>query len=168
MDKTILEKYVSEGLTQRAIASLVGKSQATVKYWLKKHDLQTAQSNKYDGSGYKLSGYCCKRCGDIDKNNSVNTGEGRKSRSCCKSCHAKYTIDRFRRYKRQAIDYKGGKCVRCGYDKCIGSLVFHHRNSDEKDPNWRRMRNWKFDRVKLELDKCDLLCSNCHGEIHWG
>lgn len=38
----------------------------------------------------------------------------------------------------------------------------------EKNPNWRKMKNWTFERVKKELDKCDLVCSNCHDEIHYG
>lgn len=76
------------------------------------------------------------------------------------------TSERRRKIKQKAIDYKGGACNKCGYRKSIRSLVFHHINPEEKDfsisnPN---IRNWE--KIKLELDKCELLCSNCHGEIH--
>lgn len=159
MDKSILEKHVQEGLSQRAMASLLGKSQTCVKYWLKKHGLCT----KYIGESKDI----CKHCGETDKEKFVNKGSGRKSRSCCKSCHSKYTIDRFRKYRIQAIEYKGGKCIRCDYDKCVWSLDFHHRDPEEKDLKWRHMRTWKFDNIKSELDKCDLVCANCHREIHY-
>jgi len=56
--------------------------------------------------------------------------------------------------------------VASGYDKCLGSLDFHHKIA--KDPNWKKMKNWSFERVKKELDKCILVCKNCHGEIHYG
>ena len=48
----------------------------------------------------------------------------------------------------------------------MGALHFHHRNADEKDPNWRKMRCRLLDTIKGELDKCVLVCSNCHAEIH--
>lgn len=32
-----------------------------------------------------------------------------------------------------AIDYKGGKCSVCGYNKCRAALEFHHTNPNEKD-----------------------------------
>ena len=157
MEKTTLIKHINQGLSQRKIACVLGVSQATVRYWLKKYNLSTKTN----------LGYECKHCGETDEDKFVNKGGGRKSRSCCKSCHSKYTIDRFRSYRAEAIVYKGGKCICCGYDKCTWSLGFHHRDPNQKDPNWRLMRNWKFDRVKSELDKCDLVCSNCHGEIHY-
>ena len=68
-----------------------------------------------------------------------------------------------------AIDYKGGKCVFCGYDKCIQSLELHHFNSTEKDfgiSDKGYTRSWE--RVKKEIDKCILICANCHRELHAG
>jgi len=73
-----------------------------------------------------------------------------------------------RRTKRKAIEYKGGKCVFCGYNKCIRSLAFHHVNSEDKEfaISHKNTRSW--DRIKEELKKCILVCSNCHGEIEDG
>ena len=61
--------------------------------------------------------------------------------------------------------YKGGKCQICNYDKCLGALQFHH--IDEKDSNWKnfKMRTFNIKFMK-ELDKCVLLCANCHAEEH--
>lgn len=65
--------------------------------------------------------------------------------------------------KRKAVDYMGGKCSICGYNKCLTALEFHHINPKEKEIY---NSHWKFERNKMELDKCILVCANCHREIH--
>lgn len=72
-----------------------------------------------------------------------------------------------RRLKQKAVDYKGGKCARCGYNKYIGALEFHHTDPKQKDfsvGSGGHTRAWE--KVKEELDKCILLCANCHREVH--
>lgn len=73
-----------------------------------------------------------------------------------------------RNLKKRAIEYKGSKCVRCGYSKCPAALEFHHTDPSQKDFGigaHGHTRAWKY--VKIELDKCELLCSNCHREVHF-
>lgn len=68
-----------------------------------------------------------------------------------------------------AIEYKGGKCQSCGYYRYQGALELHHLNKDEKEfgiGDKGYTRSWQ--KVKLELDKCILLCANCHREISAG
>lgn len=69
--------------------------------------------------------------------------------------------------KAQAVAYKGGKCSICGYDKCIQALEFHHldTNKDFGIGDNGYTRAWS--KVKEELDKCILVCANCHREIHY-
>ena len=69
--------------------------------------------------------------------------------------------------RRKLIDYKGGHCSICGYSKCANALELHHRDTRQKDFGLSSnglTRSWK--RVKAEADKCDLVCANCHREIH--
>lgn len=69
--------------------------------------------------------------------------------------------------KEMSVQYKGGKCEKCGYNKCIGALEFHHLNPDIKDfaiGSKGYTRSWE--KVKEELDKCIMVCANCHREIH--
>lgn len=69
--------------------------------------------------------------------------------------------------RQKAVEYKGGKCSRCAYDKCLEALEFHHLNPNEKDfsiSEKGHSRSWG--RVKVELDKCIMLCANCHREVH--
>lgn len=70
--------------------------------------------------------------------------------------------------KEKLIAQKGGKCQNCGYDKCLRALSFHHRNPEEKlfTMDTRMIRGRKWETVLAEAEKCDLLCANCHMEIH--
>jgi hypothetical protein len=98
----------------------------------------------------------------------MNKGKGRKSETLCKDCHNKKTIERGMGNKNRYLDYKGGKCEHCGYEKCQDALEFHHIEPSHKDPSFKSIRYWGFEKAKPELDKCLLLCSNCHREKHAG
>lgn len=58
-------------------------------------------------------------------------------------------------------------CAICGYDKCDWALDFHHVNPEDKKfkIDMRSMRN-NVKRIADELNKCVLICSNCHRELH--
>ena len=63
--------------------------------------------------------------------------------------------------KEKLVQYKGGKCCICGYDKCMTSLHFHHRDPNEKDFGVTG-KTVSYERLMKEVDKCELVCSNCH------
>lgn len=67
--------------------------------------------------------------------------------------------------KLKAIEYKGGKCVICGYNKSVRALQFHHVDPSQKDFGISGSTK-SFEKLKPELDKCVLVCANCHAEIH--
>ena len=74
---------------------------------------------------------------------------------------------RRKKVRAMAVAYKGGKCERCGYDRCIDALEFHHCDPSRKDfsiSSKGYTRSW--DKVKVELDKCMIVCANCHRELH--
>ena len=74
---------------------------------------------------------------------------------------------RRKRIRQMAVEYKGGSCVVCGYNRCSEALEFHHNDSSGKDFSISEKgytRSWS--RVKEELGKCSLLCANCHRELH--
>lgn len=75
---------------------------------------------------------------------------------------------RRRKVKELAIEYKGGQCQICGYKKCVAALEFHHRTPGEKDFAISRCSTKAWETTRKELDKCILVCSNCHREIHSG
>lgn len=92
--------------------------------------------------------------------------KGTNPSTYCKECTNLQTRARQKALKKKAVEYKGGCCSVCGYDNYIGALEFHHVNPNEKDFSISTVRSYSFEKVKSELDKCVLLCSNCHKETH--
>ena len=73
-----------------------------------------------------------------------------------------------RRVKELLVEYKGGECQICHYNKCIAALDFHHLDPTQKDfaiSNSNIYRN--IDVLKAEVNKCILVCANCHRELHY-
>lgn len=74
----------------------------------------------------------------------------------------------FIKRKKEAVQLLGGKCLKCGYKKCLAVLEFHHKKKEEKEYTIGSMirygKSWEL--IKKELKKCILLCANCHRELH--
>jgi 5-methylcytosine-specific restriction endonuclease McrA len=65
----------------------------------------------------------------------------------------------------QAIQYKGGKCELCGYQKCLNALEFHHYKNIKNFGISQKGYTRSWEKVKFELNLCQLLCANCHREV---
>lgn len=102
----------------------------------------------------------------------VGTQRGKKDQiwkyfdSFCKTCRCKYQTERRKKIKRQAVEYLGGKCQRCGYktERMI-AYDFHHKDPTKKDFSIGQQAK-SFESIKSELDKCELLCVLCHRFEH--
>lgn len=69
--------------------------------------------------------------------------------------------------KVRAIKYLGGKCSHCGMLYPPAAMQFHHRDPKEKETTLgQALGQNKFDKLVVELDKCDLVCANCHAIHH--
>lgn len=66
----------------------------------------------------------------------------------------------------KCIEFLGGKCESCGYNKCAAALAFHHRDPKKKSFGFGKIRWKSWTELKKELKKCLLLCHNCHAETH--
>lgn len=99
-------------------------------------------------------------CEDCQKDFSHRPKERGK---VCGSCRVQRSR---RRTKQRALEYKGGKCQKCGYSKCQRALTFHHLDPTAKEFGIADPKNRSFEAIKDELDKCMLLCMNCHMEEH--
>jgi predicted HNH restriction endonuclease len=64
------------------------------------------------------------------------------------------------------IKYLGSKCQRCGFNENIRALHIHHLNPQDKHPDYGKIYEWNWEEIKIELDKCILLCANCHFVYH--
>lgn len=123
------------------IAARLGLSESGVRYWEGKYGLGTAFGPHGKGRRVKSSK---ERAADMVR---------------------EVTAHR-RHLKSKAIEYKGNKCVLCGYNKCNAALEFHHLDRKTKAFGLSRngvTRSW--DSIRKELDKCILVCANCHREV---
>lgn len=112
----------------------------------------------------------CRTCQTIFKLNSINFHEDERGRHKyhCKSCFNKKRQERIVLNKKRCIEYKGGKCQICGYNRFYGALEFHHLDPNIKDFAISERIKSKFEDLKPELDKCVLLCCLCHREVEAG
>jgi len=90
---------------------------------------------------------------------------GHSTANKCRTCISRENRNKI---KLMAVQYKGGKCVNCGWNMWLSGLTFHHLDPKRKDFSLghRRSLSWKL--AKREVDKCILLCMNCHSGIHSG
>lgn len=84
----------------------------------------------------------------------------------CKKCRTEAVIKKRHLNKLKLVEYKGGKCEICGYNRCLDALEFHHKDPKEKSFSISSKNIKSFDKLRSEADKCILVCSNCHKEIH--
>ncbi len=115
----------------------------------------------------------CLECSPFGKHNTRNfqkpaTGIGERSED-----QKRRDKEKYRRWQKKArkerkqklVDMLGGKCNRCGYDKCVAALQFHHLREKEFSISYWLLAKWE--RVLKEIKKCELVCANCHSEIHY-
>ena len=74
-------------------------------------------------------------------------------------------MERKKKLKKEIIELFGGKCSKCGYNKCMGALDFHHEGRKEEAIS-RLIKNNSREKILKEAKKCILLCANCHREVH--
>jgi len=110
----------------------------------------------------------CSKCKQEKEESEFFQSSIRKA-TYCKVCFNKYCTERWIKRKIQAIQYKGSKCINCGisYPNTPYSVFdFHHTNFNEKDFQWDKLRLQSWEKIRIELDKCVLLCANCHRIEH--
>ena len=111
-----------------------------------------------------------KQCPDCKQNKSNDEFYQRRNgtglSSYCKTCTNNQTINRQRKLKIDAIEYLGSKCADCKTKGHPAIFDFHHLDPFQKDFTIGHCKLYSLERIKPELDKCILLCSNCHRLRH--
>lgn len=167
MEKQALINFVNDGYSQRQIANELQCSQGSIKYWLKKFELKT-KNNIFNTrtDEYKICPIC-------ETKKSLDEFYKRSNRAdisgYCKKCSNQYHTERVKYVKLKMIDYKGGECKHCKLkikDSHYCVFEFHHLNPKIKDSNFEKIKYQKWDVIIKELDKCIMLCSNCHRMEH--
>jgi transposase-like protein/DNA-directed RNA polymerase subunit RPC12/RpoP len=168
VDKETLARLVDEGMTTRQIASRLGFSQSTVRHWLRRHGLRTHRARQPDSAGIRGTDpdrkvMTCARHGQT-----LFWLEARGIYRCLR-CRSEAVARRRRKLKEILVADAGGRCSRCGYDRYIGALHFHHQDGRAKEFGLAdRGLTRSLDAVRVEARKCVLLCANCHSEVEAG
>lgn len=162
MDRIELQVLTEKGMSLRQISKETGKGPTTIRYWLKKYDLKTKRGRRgKHPKDFETPRRC--KCGETDPAKFY----GNKKTVCAK-CHNIYTLEKGRENRKKSVEYLGGECTCCGWNKFISGFDIHHLNPEEKDVAFSSMRAWCWERTKKELDKCVLLCKCCHAGVHNG
>ena len=160
--KEDLIPLIEEGLPERKIAERLGYSIMSIRKAMRKMGLKTkraANKRQCVCCGKQLTGrqfyYCSQNC----KIKTFNTKH---------SSNGTPVTERGKRKKLQILLEKGCKCAKCGYDKNMSALCFHHVNMEEKSMNLdiRNFAAQNIDKLREEANKCIVLCHNCHMELH--
>jgi hypothetical protein len=100
---------------------------------------------------------------------------GRKRRFCSRTCKNKACYLCYEAQKQRGLERKrllvqmlGGRCTLCGYSRCLAALSFHHNDPAQKELalEMRTLTNHRWEVLVAEVQKCTLLCLNCHAEVH--
>lgn len=148
-----LAAFIEAGLSQREIGRRIGRSQASVKRWLRVHGMITQQTRAARLPKPERQSHC-RVCGG------TYSGTRRKR---CPSCDTRV---RRMRGKLAAIALLGGKCNRCGWTGLPAGFDFHHKNDDDKLFNIAQVANRAWSAIVDEVSKCELLCRVCHAIHH--
>lgn len=163
-----LKKLVADGKSINELAKHFNSTPAKIKTILKTHNLKTSGR----GGGRELNPIVngkkvCRMC-NVEK--PIEEFYKRKDRDgynpTCKPCLIKHSMQAEDLLKETCVNYMGGKCSRCHGKFELAQYAFHHLDPKEKDFNISEYRSASFLTIKPELDKCILVCHNCHHEIH--
>ena len=135
--------------SREKMAKTLGVSRSTVGRCMRKFNLSNRPV------------YLCSTCGETNPSEFYGN-----RKTACKACQNKEKHQNQLNNKQYGIDYLGGECSQCGYNKCNDALDFHHLDPSIKDSNFYHIKSWGKERIRKELDKCVLLCANCHREVH--
>lgn len=117
-----------------------------------------------------MSTKVCSKCNkelpfsDFHKNGFSSNGE-QKYRGYCKKCASKKESERYR-LKREYVNKQKIACQKCGETRFY-TLDFHHKDAKVKDFTIGRFKRGNLQTIQNEIDKCIVLCSNCHREFHY-
>lgn len=167
LDRASLEALIETGATVREMADALGVSPYKVQYWLKKLGLRTkngvGRRRHVEGRELPVATRTCRRHGQTPYVFQEHGGHR------CKRCQAEAVARRRRRVKELLVDEAGGRCVLCGYHRCLAALGFHHLEPGTKSFGLAQAGITRaIEELRREAEKCILVCSNCHSEIESG
>jgi transposase-like protein len=166
-----LRTLAAEKKPVRQMARELDRSPSTVRYWLAKDGIEVygIKGNREKALAARARGATvirlrCRHHGETDF-----YVEPQNAHYKCKRCRKERVAEKRRELKDRLVREAGGRCVLCGYDRCLGALEFHHRDRKTKLFGIAmKGRTKSFEKLLAEARKCALLCANCHAEVERG
>jgi transposase len=161
-----LKVLVDGGATLAEVAEKLDRSVSTIRYWLDRYGLKTVKRRGRRArcaNGAPSATFDCARHGSTEF---ILEGRGYYR---CKRCRSAAVARRRQKVKRQLVEEAGGSCVLCGYSRWQGALQFHHVEPAGKEFHLaHRGHSRSIAKSRAEVQKCVLLCPNCHAEVEGG
>jgi transposase len=166
-----LRTFAAENTSVREMARRLGRSPSTVRYWLNKYGIEVygIKGNREKalsarGRGETVVRLICRHHGETDF-----YVEPTNAHYKCKRCRKERVARRRDQVKNELVRLAGGKCLLCGYSRCLGALQFHHVDRRTKSFGLSyKGHTMSFQKMLAEARKCVPLCANCHSEVERG
>jgi transposase len=172
LEREDLVSLAAAGMSVAQIAERVGRSRATVRYWLRQHGVKTHGQQGRPGPTSTRAAKAAGRatlmrvCSEHGLSEFWLEGRGYYR---CKRCRMERVSRRRRQVKLTLVEEAGGRCVLCGYGRCAAALHFHHVDPETKEFHISMHGVTRsLARARAEMAKCVLLCANCHAEVEVG
>jgi hypothetical protein len=150
------------------MAARLDCSAATVRHWLRKHEIETHRTSQLRSTREgRASGAdaTLRVCAVHGATPYVLDTDGYYR---CPTCRAGSVIRRRARIRDAVIAEAGGCCAICGYSRSPAALQFHHVDPATKEFALRNGDTRSLERMRAKAAKCVLLCANCHAEVESG
>ena len=168
IERDDLLRFAESGAALKVIASELGCSISTARYWLRKHDLELLRRSRrpIKRTDVNIGRRELRDCPDHGRTPHALRTDGYLR---CLLCVQGRVADRRRTIKEILVAEAGGECVVCGYEEYAGALHFHHVDPATKSfAISGRGLTRSLDVARREAAKCVLICSNCHAEVEGG
>lgn len=104
---------------------------------------------------------------EISSINAYKKNDKNELNSRCKKCFNKYCAERWKKRKQIIIEERDGICYDCKCSFHYSIFEFHHLEPSQKEFNWSTAKKLTEEKMRKELEKCVMLCANCHRLRHW-
>ena len=170
LNKESLQNLADKGVSLRDMSSFFNMPLSTLSRRVKDFGI-TLLKSKHGKTIAPVEEKACSKCKISKPKEGFYTRKRNTSTlsSLCRVCNRENRNHRARSFKAECVEYKGGECQVCGYASSMAALDFHHIDPSKKSFAIGSCRKTKFnDDIEKELDKCALVCANCHRAIHAG
>lgn len=158
VDLERLRELLDEGVSIRSIAEKLGAGYSTVRYWIRRLDLETDRMvRRREGAVAKKAGLrkAYLRCPQHGHTLFFARPEGGFR---CARCNTAAVSERRRAVKRLLVEEAGGRCAICGFSEHPAALQFHHRDPSQKEFHLgQKGHSRSLARMREEAEKCVLL-----------